>query len=348
MPGVLLVKGSAGLGNRILSLLSAILYARLCGRRLVVDWSDSLYGRNGENSFPLLFSRPVSAPMDPGPVSVAPPLWRNRVDTPAQHWLTTFERRRERSTLSVDLSRVDHPEDVVVFWAQEERVRQMRHHFHGQFAPLARMTDEGILRDLIRSEITLHPEIAARVSDFQQRLWSEEVVGVHIRYSDRRGRIQNTFRHVDRIVATHPRSRVFLATDNEAMLRRARDRYGAGRLIATEKWFPVPGKPIHRNAEGPDGLQKAQDALLELYLLGSCNWLVSDHRSSFAYVAALLSNIPRHAISNVDPGAFLPRWVGHFYGFHRDLLRDDLRYLRRRLGLHAGVSHSDKRLTGRQ
>lgn len=333
LPGVLLVKGSAGLGNRILSLLSAILYARLCGRRLVVDWSDSLYTRNNENSFPLLFSKPVSAPMDPRPVSVAPPRWRNCVDTAAEHFLNTLERRRERSTLSADLSRLDHPEDVLVFWAQEERVRQMRRHFHGDFQPLARRTDDAILRDLIRSELALHPEIAARVSDFRQSRWSEEVVGVHMRYSDRRGRIQNTFRHVDRIVARHPRSRVFLATDNEDLLRHARDRYGAGRLIATEKWLPVPGQPIHRNAQGPDGLRKAQDALLELYLLGSCRWLVSDHRSSFAYVAALLSNSPPDGISNVDPGAFLPRWVGQFYGFHRDLLRDDLRYLRRRFGL---------------
>jgi hypothetical protein len=335
LPGVVLVKGSAGLGNRILSLLSAILYARLCGRQLAVDWSDSLYGRHGENSFPLLFSRPVAASMDSRSVSVAPPLWRNRVDTAAQHWLTTFERRRERSALSVDLSRLDHPEDVLVFWAQEERVRQMRRHFHGEFQPLSRMTDDAILRDLIRSELVLHPEIAARVSDFQQRLWGEEVVGVHMRYSDRRGGIRNTFRQVDTIVARHPRSRVFVATDNEDLLRHARDRYGVARLIATEKWFPVPGKPIHRNAEGPDGVQKAQDALLELYLLGSCRWLVGDHRSSFAYVAALLSNCPPDAITNVDPGAFLPRWVRQFYGFHRDLLRDDLRYLRRRIGLRS-------------
>ena len=154
-----------------------------------------------------------------------------------------------------------------------------------------------------------------------------------MRYSDRRGRIKKTFRHVDRIVARHPGSRVFLATDNEDLLRLTRDRYGAGRVIATEKWFPVPGQPIHRTSQGPDGLRKAQDALLEMYLLGSSRWLVGDRRSSFAYVAALLSNSPPNEIMNVDPGAFLPRWAGQFYGIHRDFLVDDLRYLRRRFGL---------------
>ena len=332
MPGVLLVKGSAGLGNRILSLLSAVLYAKLSGRRVVIDWSDSLYARNRGNSFPLLFSKPASASIDFQPASVAPPRWRDYVDAPAEHLLNTLKHRRERSSLRADLSRLDYPEDVLVFWAQEERVHEMRRHFHGDFQALARKTDDAILRDLIRSELVLDPEIAARVSEFKQSAWSEEVVGVHMRYSDRRGRIKKTFGHVDRIIAKHPGSRVFLATDNEDLLRQARDRYGARRLIATEKWFPVPGQPIHRTAQGPDGLRKAQDALVEICLLGSCTWLVGDHRSSFAYVAALLSDSPADRIMNVDPGAFLPRWLGQFYGIHRDFLRDDVRYLRRRFG----------------
>ena len=331
-PGILLVKGSAGLGNRILGLLSALLYAKLSGRRVAVDWSDSLYAPNGENIFPLLFSKPVSASVDSQSASVAPPCWQDHLDTAVEHWLATLQRRRHRSALTADLSRLDYPENVLVFWAHEERVRQQRRHFRGEFQPLAARTDDAILRDLIHSELAPHPEIAERVRDFQQRQWSEEVVGVHMRYSDRRGRIQATLRRVDRITASHPKSRVFLATDNEDLLRHARDRYG-DRLIATTKWFPTPGQPIHKTAGGPDGVRKAQDALLEMYLLGSCGWLVGDQRSSFAYVAALLSNSPPGRISNVDPGAFLPRWIGQFYGFQRDLLKDDLRYLRRRLGL---------------
>ena len=39
----LLVKGIAGLGNRILSVLNGILYARLSDRLLFVDWRDPDY-----------------------------------------------------------------------------------------------------------------------------------------------------------------------------------------------------------------------------------------------------------------------------------------------------------------
>ena len=52
----LLVKGTAGLGNRLLFLLSALLYARLTERLLVVDWCDSTYSNDGSNAFPLLFT----------------------------------------------------------------------------------------------------------------------------------------------------------------------------------------------------------------------------------------------------------------------------------------------------
>src|SRR5579871_704736 len=152
-PRVLLVKGSAGLGNRILSLLSALLFARLTGRRLAVDWSDPLYARDGENSFPLLFSKPVSAAIDLQSESVAPPFWQHRLDTAVDYWLASLERRRDWSGLSADLSRLDQPEELLVFWAREERIRQLRRHFSGEYQALVRQSDDAILRDLIRSDL---------------------------------------------------------------------------------------------------------------------------------------------------------------------------------------------------
>ena len=79
----LLVKGSAGMGNRILGLLTGILFARLSGRHLVVDWGDPLYSPDGQNVFPKLFETPnIFANFPIGPCgTVAPPVWENRL-----HW----------------------------------------------------------------------------------------------------------------------------------------------------------------------------------------------------------------------------------------------------------------------
>lgn len=50
-PKYLVVKGLAGLGNRMITLLAAADYARSTGRSLHVDWSDGMFGPKGENVF---------------------------------------------------------------------------------------------------------------------------------------------------------------------------------------------------------------------------------------------------------------------------------------------------------
>ena len=60
MSGYVLVKGKAGLGNRMLSAMTGVLYAMLSQRNLVVDWSDSTYSDDGQNVFPKLFKVPNS------------------------------------------------------------------------------------------------------------------------------------------------------------------------------------------------------------------------------------------------------------------------------------------------
>ena len=78
MDQYVLVKGKAGLGNRMMSAMTGILYAMLSSRRVVIDWSDFAYSNAGENVFPRLFSTPnsdPSLPLDAGE-SVRPLVWR--------------------------------------------------------------------------------------------------------------------------------------------------------------------------------------------------------------------------------------------------------------------------------
>lgn len=47
----LVLKGCAGLGNRFITLMKAINYAKMSGRTLYVDWSDGMFGALGKNAF---------------------------------------------------------------------------------------------------------------------------------------------------------------------------------------------------------------------------------------------------------------------------------------------------------
>ncbi|MEO1592230.1 MAG: nodulation protein NodZ, partial [Cyanobacteria bacterium J06632_22] len=77
----LLLKGYAGLGNRIAALVTAILYAKLSKRTLVVDWRDDFYSSDGRNVFDALFqtqSIPIDTALeilDQAAISIAPDAW---------------------------------------------------------------------------------------------------------------------------------------------------------------------------------------------------------------------------------------------------------------------------------
>ena len=81
----LVIKGKGGLGNRILSAISGLVYADLSGRKPVIDWRDGSYAPLGENAYPLLFQSPIGdeaiggATMDDG-ADVCPAIWAGNLN----------------------------------------------------------------------------------------------------------------------------------------------------------------------------------------------------------------------------------------------------------------------------
>lgn len=51
MDKYLVLKGCAGLGNRLITLMKALQYAKLSGRKIYVDWADGMFGAVGTNVF---------------------------------------------------------------------------------------------------------------------------------------------------------------------------------------------------------------------------------------------------------------------------------------------------------
>lgn len=306
-----LVKGDLGLGNRILCLLSAGLLARLTGRRLVVDWRDPLYARDGRNAFPELFEGRLVAPLEelPDTDSVAPAVWRGRLDTSAN------ARRRELfgpahydafawRRFSVGLERIDRPERVLVFTSFFEQIAPLRRFLTGPHAALRKLSREDLLRRLWDEDLSLVPALQARVGDLRRGALDGPTVGVHVRASDLRTRDAAIERAVARIVARRPGLRIFLASDNREVVERYRQRFP--HVVTTPKWYPPPGEPMHGHPDRPDALRDAADALVDLHLLAGCDHLVIDSRSAFGRLAALRSAAPRERIADLHPGRHVP------------------------------------------
>jgi hypothetical protein len=286
----LLVKGVAGMGNRILSVLTASLYARLSGRRLIVDWSDESYSTGGVNAFHRFFLSPL-CPADaelPVTDSVAPAIWRGRLQESAWTMSAAQATRDARRALSIDLTRLDHPETVAVMWLYRDRVDLLRSHCRGEWEDLRESSRAVVLRRLAQETLAPHPDIQARLDRFTRDHFDRRTVGVHVRFTDYRTRLWAALRTLDRMLRRDPALQVFLATDSEHVARMFETRFPRV-VMAQHPDSPGPGRPLHYGAVRPDPIDHGIEALTDLYLLAECDDLIVDTGSSFADVATLLS-----------------------------------------------------------
>jgi hypothetical protein len=295
-PKLLVVKGKAGFGNRILSVLTAIIYARLTHRTLLVDWCDFTYSQDGSNSFHRLFESPQidSVAEIPDTESVYPEIWKGRLRKSANDLMDEFDpdqhsNPRIYQKYSPDFRRLDYPEQVLVMWCFTHHLAALRKHFQGRLDELVGMTDDEILRKLLHESLRPRAIVAERVDDFRSKNFGSKVIGVHIRFMDRKTSIATAHRALRRLRSSYPDTQIFLATDSADAQTEFRKEYGT--IIRTEKWFPVSGASMHQNLECEDRFHNGVQALIDMYLLASCNYLIYPGSSTFSNIARLISEI---------------------------------------------------------
>ncbi len=307
----LLVKGRAGIGNRVFSLLTAILYARLTRRRLLVDWSDPSYSSDGSNVVHRFFVSRLFGPSDPIPDtdSVRPEIWGGRLRESATAMVKTYARRLERDPLvwrrfAVSLSELDYPEQVLVMWTYFPLIDQLRRHFHGEFSELRKLDTETILRRLMRESLELHPAIRERVNHLRKSWPAKSTIGVHVRYLDKKTSLPSVQRKLDQLRAQHPGAQLFLATDNPAVEDSFARTYPG--LLTAPKWYPSGVNALHENPECPDRAVNGIEALTDLYLLAGCDYLLLDSSSALSRLAGVLANPGRTHICDIDRWRVVP------------------------------------------
>lgn len=162
--------------------------------------------------------------------------------------------------------------------------------------------------------------IRAAVNAFAaERAIDRSVIGVHLRKTDRlASRVveqqldESVARQLDAILEERPGQRFLLCSDDADSERRFVRRYAGSLVARTEKAYvesPVPGRRIDRALLEDQPLlrsaESVKDGLVDLYLLGLCERVVTgsssssilgggrhlapgEHRSSFAEFARLL------------------------------------------------------------
>lgn len=305
MKKIILIKGKAGLGNRVLSTLCGIIFGLMSGRRIAVDWTDGAYAAPGTNAFPQLFASPcVEGPENFSlGQSVERAIWKDHLNWTVADMIGAYAPNRFQDPIvyrkfCCDLSTLEHVADIIVYWSYLPKFKRIAKHFRGEFAPLRGLPEHALIKELMTRYMPFQPVIADEVSGFAARQFRGPMIGVHVRYSDRSTPIEKVRKELAGLLAREPEATIFLATDNRAIEVDFLRRYP--RVVLTEKWLPEPGQAVHYNDKNADLERSAVEALKDISLLSRCDYLIYPRSSTFSYLARCIGDFNDETAIDVE------------------------------------------------
>lgn len=292
---VLLLKGKAGLGNRLLSLLGSILYCRLHDRLLCVDWSDGTYASKGEDAFPMAFScdfPSIAFSKINFHSDIYPPIWRDNLSLSVTEIIDKFDpdywddETAVFSKYSIRFSSEPPLNQVVVRWSYHDDVGEF-------YRPLGMVWYSEkrrfkLLRETFQRYLSLEGELLVELEAHSKRQLLGKTIGVHVRYTDNKSPLKVLLSRLDRLSRTHKDAKIFLSTDSAMIEEKLRALY-LDRIITTNKLLSAQKGPLHRQGRGDEA---RRSSMLDMYLLSRCDYLIYSSRSTFGYCAALMSKQP--------------------------------------------------------
>jgi hypothetical protein len=311
----LIIKALGGFGNRILSATTGLVLAELTGRTPLIDWRDGMYLPTGINAYPLLFDSPPL--LDPATfdqrTDVVPAIWSGRLDQhPVQvlweHFRDDYNNPFIYHKLCIDLARPEVDQELAVFWSYLPKMARIRRHmsrapqFHGKRSD-----------DVTRLVLSRYFRPNERIGREVDKLFvgrRGRIIGVHVRYTDRKVSLERIIAAVARLKKRVPDAAIFLATDNQGVQDFFQREFS--NLLVIEKVLGNDAYSLHEDLKMSDPQREAENALIDMWALSSCDWLVHSRHSSFSVTAAMIGGIPRSRQIDVDrfnPRVVLKRWV---------------------------------------
>lgn len=294
-------KGSSGLGDRLHNFASGLLYGKIHNRKLIVDWRDRIYSDNKENSFFSFFECDDVINIDIPSKSCFPKIWQGKENVSIYDLapkkkeiqglvdrLKTTIRSQVKQALSMNIS-LSYGEKIVFLWTSV---------FNGEsFKPKEFIewgeNNEQIFSYILKNKIKPVKDIQATIDYFKNT--HSFNIGVHIRNTDRQClNVDEYFNALDSL----DKSTILLCTDSMEITKSFKKRYG-DRIVSTDKHFPIEDnvtdfdrlegreKPLHFYNMGKNN---GIGAVMDMYLLASCDYIIYSSVSSFAKCAVALSD----------------------------------------------------------
>lgn len=321
----LVVKAKGGMGNRMLCAVTGILYGSLAGRKVVVDWRDKTYSNDGTNSFSKFFSCSDVYPEKvlPENMTVYPQIWEGQINKSIDDMLCEYDPDKHssiriHSKYSVNIHKLEYEYDTLVFWYYQELIKILQKHFNclkdNEFFNLPK---NHIIQKVLREKMVPVREVREKIAIFKEANWAQEVIGLHIRHTDRKTDLVKYVRALRRFRKRSPNAHIFLATDNREVIEDYASHYK--NVFSTPKWYPDGMSSMHQNRSCPDKIANGIEALVDMYLLAECDYLIYPGCSTFSRIGRLLSDIDPQNIVDIDqfsPKVHLKRAIREFVAYY--------------------------------
>jgi len=300
----ILVKSVDGLGSNIATLVDAMYLADMTGRKIIVDWRDRMYGMNGENYFNRLFKNRWTADLPEifnESMSFYPRIWTKKFNDTFKNVYREAPRTEKPSLVRFSLRMLqDKREDVIVmtnklFIPDDILSLKMKRDYVRRFEPV----NELKLRiDNFHPNVPIHPEVYSAVE-------KTRLIGVHYRHGNgelKNRRITDLYESYDEIlkklIKEDENSLIFLCTDSKEVEEYFEARYNC---IKNNKLLLEKGEGcLHGNTKTGDLTAVGKDALLDMYMLSKCDYLVYPNGSWFSRMSYFLGDFDTSNTSQVN------------------------------------------------
>jgi len=327
---VILVKGFFGLAGRLKALIESVAYAELTDRDVFVEWRDKSYSPDGDDVFFKLFeSRNIRPWPDPPPsTGIVPARWAPFVDVSVEDLGKVSKERGNGESVTdfeIDVTKYEGDDPViVVFRGARQKTQMMERLQRIQLRALepgspvtprtirpaiGRRDFPGLVKEVMSEEIVLRPEIRHHVDAFKKKHFDGCVIGVHVRYTDKIVDLSRVLAALDEVLEKEPDAKIFLASDSQSVTDLFKNRYP--NVIARDITRSHEVANLHRSESwSADALQKAVDALTDIYLLAACDYLLYCRDMGFSVLPYALSDIDESRKIAYQRGAdvILARW----------------------------------------
>lgn len=303
----LVVKGCAGIGNRLITLCAAIDFAKKSNRKLVIDWSDGQFAPKGIDAFWLCFS------VNGIEISAIEELLKY---PHLNHSSSLFKAQPKAGIYELFESRTygfwNRVPEKFLFNSILKKLKRRWHPTKGSFVDALNFGEDLSLKsksdvlyymdfvpkidwEMIPKTLRLNVRLQQRVTKLSKSLGLANATGVHVRSTDKRPE-KNIKDLIDYLAKTVADSPLFLCTDSlEVQTQFAQN---IKNLVVLPKIQPELGSlGLHQwsmRCENEElKVQLYEEAVVEMFLLSTCKKLYYQGNSTYSFISSLYHLDPK-------------------------------------------------------